>query len=100
MSQTSKAKISFQKNHNPIECELNENLMFELLRNEIPVASSCFGEGVCAKCRVQIIEGANHLSAVSAHEEFLQKKFQLQSDERISCQTQVLGDIKIDTKYW
>lgn len=30
--------------------DLNSNLMELLINNEIPVASSCNGEGVCLKC--------------------------------------------------
>ncbi len=34
--------------------QLNETLMNFLLKNNIPVASSCNGEGVCKKCQVKI----------------------------------------------
>ncbi len=39
----------FNINHN----ELNKSLMDFLLKNGIPVASSCSGEGRCQKCIVQ-----------------------------------------------
>ena len=41
----------------------SETLMFFLLRNNLPIASSCAGDGVCKKCKL--------------------------SDERLSCQITV-----------
>ena len=94
-------EIKFAKqNKNPIQVEANANLMFSLLEHDIPVASSCHGEGVCSKCRIQIIEGADQLSPISDQEKFLSERNKLKANERISCQVQVLGNITIDTGYW
>jgi 2Fe-2S ferredoxin len=74
--------------------------MAALLDAGIPVASSCAGEGVCAKCKITILEGAENLSAENDLEQFLKKKHRVPEDMRISCQTEVLGDVLIDTSYW
>lgn len=94
------AQISFVKSHQALQVEKGQNLMKALLTAEIPVASSCHGEGVCAKCRIKIISGQNNLSQPNDLELFLREKHSLAADLRISCQTQVLGDIQIDTSYW
>lgn len=83
-----------------IQVTAGENLMKALLAADVPVASSCHGDGVCAKCRLQISEGLGNLSAPTEAEIFLKEKFTLAKDIRISCQTQVLGDIEIDASYW
>jgi 2Fe-2S ferredoxin len=74
--------------------------MRSLLDAGVPVASSCNSEGVCAKCGIQIMEGAENLSVPNAIEIFLKEKNKIRSDFRISCQTQVLGDVLIDAGYW
>lgn len=96
-----KSRISFFQNKYPdFEVETGENLMFELLRKDIPVASSCHGDGICSKCRIKIVNGAENLSLETEHEKFLKNKNNIPQDWRISCQTQVNGDLTIDTNYW
>lgn len=92
--------ISFLKNHTPLDVPRGANLMKALLDAGIPVASSCAGEGVCAKCKVTILKGSENLSAESDLERFLKNKFKLPKEMRVSCQTQIFGDISIDTSYW
>ena len=74
--------------------------MQALLAGGLPVASSCKGDGVCAKCRIQIIEGAQNLSPQNEIEVFLRERHGLSANERISCQTQIFGDITVATAYW
>lgn len=74
--------------------------METLLAHGVPVASSCGGDGVCGKCRIQIVEGQENISIENETETFLREKYSLPSRLRISCQVCVYGDITIDTAYW
>lgn len=74
--------------------------MATLRANKIPVASSCQGDGICGRCRIQILAGAERLSPPNETETILRDREKLKPHERISCQTEVLGDILIDTSYW
>lgn len=74
--------------------------MQALLDGGLPVASSCSGDGVCAKCRVMVLEGNDHLSPENETEAFLRETKSVPKGTRISCQVQVLGDITVDTTYW
>ena len=93
-------QISFKKNRAPIQVPTGANLMEALLKERLPVASSCFGKGVCSKCRVEICAGEKNLSAESEHEKSLKVRNKIAEDHRVSCQCLVLGDITIDTRYW
>jgi len=101
---TSFFKISFEKARAEILVTSAQarslTLMQILLNSGTPVASSCQGDGVCAKCRVQVIQGHENLSAPSPTEIFLRDRHSLESDERVSCQVHLLGDITVDTPYW
>lgn len=96
--------IHFRKTRPPIEVASGTKLMQALLDHGIPVASSCRGDGVCAKCRIEIVTPSAHdpkaLSPESDLEKFLRERHRLSKQERISCQTQVFGDITVDTTYW
>ena len=92
--------IRFAKNRKPIEIEAGYNLMDALLEAGLPVASSCHGDGVCAKCRIEVLEGNENLSQPTDLESFLKLKNPMPLNYRISCQTQIFGDILIDATYW
>lgn len=93
--------ISFAKKNKPaLKVIPGANLMKSLLEAEVPVASSCNGDGVCAKCRLEITQGSENLSHPNETELFLKEKFELKKSQRISCQTFVLDDVEIDASYW
>ena len=74
--------------------------MQALLSAGLPVASSCHGDGVCAKCRVQVVAGLENLSKIENLEQNLIDRNRLSPDKRIACQTRVFGDVTVDTAYW
>jgi 2Fe-2S ferredoxin len=93
--------IRFARNNiPPLQVETGALLMDVLLEAGLPVASSCLGDGVCGKCRIQILEGYENLSAINSVEEIVRTRLKIPKGTRISCQTTVHGDILIDTSYW
>lgn len=74
--------------------------MEALLKAGFPVASSCHGDGICGKCRIQILEGAENLSKINEVEQLVRDRLNVPKEYRISCQTRVLGEVLIDTSYW
>lgn len=92
--------ISFVKNRPSIDVSAGANLMDSLLNAGLPVASSCLGDGVCGRCRIQIVKGAESLSPIGTVEQLVRDRLKIPAEVRISCQTQVLGDITVDATYW
>ena len=92
--------IRFAKNFPERTVATGANLMEELLLAGLPVASSCHGDGICGKCRVRVIAGAENLSKIGSLEQLVRDRLKVPKEFRISCQTQVLGDIEVDTTYW
>jgi ferredoxin, 2Fe-2S len=66
----------------------------------LPLGSSCGAVGVCAKCGLQIVEGAKGLSPESAVERALKERNGLGAATRISCQAQVVGEVTVRAGYW
>lgn len=93
-------KIRFSKSDKIIEVPSGSQLMQSLVDAGLPVASSCSGEGVCCKCLIKILEGKENLNVPSELESDLKEIHDFARNERVSCQTQVLGDIKVDADYW
>lgn len=93
-------RIQFIKEISTISVENGANLMRSLLDNNLPVASSCHGQGVCSKCKIKVVNGEHALSPESPQEIELRRRNKIPDGYRISCQSKVLGDISIDTNYW
>ena len=74
--------------------------MQELLAQQIPVASSCNGDGICCKCKIQILSGTENLTPITKIEERHRQDGKLGTLERLACQCTALGDIEISTTYW
>jgi len=94
------AKISFTKPFPTLEVAIGENLMQALIKGGLPVASSCYGDGVCGKCRLEIIQGGENLSSPNDTEKFVKERLSYTGPIRISCQTTVQGDVTVDATYW
>jgi ferredoxin, 2Fe-2S len=93
-------KIKFIKNRPELTVPRGSNLMKVLLENGLPVASSCDGDGVCSKCRLKILTGNENLSTPNETELILKEQNNIGKEYRISCQTEVHGDITVDAGYW
>ena len=82
------------------ETQLDETILDAARRAGAPVGNSCGAIGVCARCRVRIVAGAEHLGERSAIEQRVASAKAFDSDERLACQAVVRGDCRVTTAYW
>lgn len=82
------------------DAKADETLLDAARRANAPLGNSCGGIGICARCRVRIVEGAENLSAPTSVEERVSQQRGLAPDERLACQAVVRGDCAITTTYW
>lgn len=75
------------------------SLMDNLLTNDVPVASSCAGDGICGKCRMRVFT-TETLPQKSTLETKTLKNNGGMKDERLSCQLKILTDASVETTYW
>ena len=64
------------------------------------MGNSCGGVGVCSRCRVRVVEGAENLSPATSIEIRFGGVHGFAGDERMACQAVVRGDCRITTTYW
>lgn len=93
-------RITLEPSGAVLEAPRKANLLKFLHSKEIPVGSACGGKGLCASCKVQVLEGDKNLSRPNDTESQLAERNHLQKYERISCQCKILGDISLTTEYW
>ncbi|WP_017730031.1 2Fe-2S iron-sulfur cluster-binding protein [Nafulsella turpanensis] len=63
--------------------------------NFIDWMHACGGKGRCTSCKMQVLSGAEQLSAPSAFEQKMQKAGRLQEGERLACQCKPAGPLLV-----
>jgi ferredoxin len=82
------------------EAKPNETVLDAARRVGAPVGNSCGGIGVCARCRVRVVAGAENLSPPTSIELRIGGARGFAADERMACQAVVTGDCEITAAYW
>jgi 2Fe-2S ferredoxin len=80
------------------EARQDETLLDVARTAGAPLGNSCGGVGVCARCRVRVVSGAEHLSTPTSVEVRFSRGFA--EGERMACQAIVQGDVTVTTTYW
>ena len=78
----------------------NETLLDVARRTGAPLGNSCGAIGVCARCKVRVVSGTEHLSPRTAVETRMGSARGFADDERMACQAVVNGDCAVTTTYW
>ena len=76
-----------------IEAADGQTLLDASIQNRIPHHHQCGGQGHCATCRVQILDGFSNLSAPTALEEGVAVDRSWDTFTRLARQTRVHGDV-------
>ena len=85
-------RVSFSPIGNTAEAKRNETILDVARRAGAPIGNSCGGIGVCNRCKVKIVEGADNLTPPT--------HFEREPGLRLACQAVVLGDCTVTTSYW
>lgn len=92
-------KLNCPQLHRVIDADPSKTLMQNLLDHGIPVASSCGGDGICGKCKIQIFT-PGELPPPSDLETKTLEKNQATPGERLSCQLCLSENAMLETTYW
>ena len=78
----------------------DETLLDVARRAGVPLGNSCGGVGICARCKVRVVAGAENLTPPTTVETRFAAARGFAEDERMACQAVVLGDCEVTTSYW
>jgi ferredoxin len=82
------------------EARDDESILDVARRAGVPLGNSCGGVGVCTRCKVRIVAGADNLRPATSIELRFGSARGFGEDERMACQAVVLGDCEVTTTYW
>lgn len=88
------AAVKIINTNKTLSCVSGECLLDVLLAAGVFVDNPCGGKGICGKCKVKIKKGM--VSSMTETEKAQLNPEELASDIRLSCLTEVLGDIEIE----
>lgn len=66
----------------------------------LPIASACSGDGLCARCGVEIVEGSTDLAAEGATETQAKQANRIDAGLRLACRVEVSSNLTITAPYW
>ncbi|HEX7152818.1 MAG TPA: 2Fe-2S iron-sulfur cluster-binding protein [Thermoanaerobaculia bacterium] len=78
----------------------NETVLDVARRAGVPLGNSCGGVGICTRCKVRIVGGAENLTERTAVEVRFGSSRGFTADERMGCQAVVKGNCTVTTTYW
>lgn len=101
-SMSNLAKIKFVKEEKEVVVAVGTNLRQKALENGIDLytfkgkLTNCGGNGQCATCVVNVVEGGEHLSPRT---DFEVRRLKKKPDTyRLACQAMVNGSVSLETK--
>ena len=66
----------------------------------LPVAQTCTGEGICARCGMQVLEGGADLDEESPRETKAKARNRIDPRLRLSCLLLADRDLTVTAPYW
>jgi adenylate cyclase len=66
----------------------------------LPIARACGGGGLCARCGLAVLSGAETLAPPSAAEEQAKERNRIPLELRLACQVAIRGPLEVTAGYW
>lgn len=78
----------------------NETILDVARRAGVAIGNSCGAVGVCGRCRIRLLDGAEALCPPTSIELRVSRQREFEDGERLACQAVVIGDCAVTTSYW
>ena len=93
-------RVTFTPLARAAEAKSDETLLDVARRAGVPLGNSCGGVGICSRCKVRVVAGAENLTPPTSVETRFAAARGFAEDERMACQAVVRGACEITTSYW
>jgi len=93
-------QVTFTALAKTAEAKSDETVLDVARRAAAPLGNSCGGVGICARCKVHVVAGAENLTPPTTVEARWAAARGFAEDERMACQAVVRGDCVVTTSYW
>ena len=94
------ARIRFQPSGQTLRVPLGTTLFDAARRAGLPMASACGADGLCARCGVRVLAGAEALRPEAEAERRQKVRNRIDPALRLACRVAVTGDLEVTAGYW
>ena len=93
-------EVTFTPLGKTAEAKSDETILDVARRAGVPLGNSCGGIGICSRCKVRVLAGAESLTPPTSVESRFAAARGFEADERMACQAVVGGNCEVTTSYW
>ncbi len=94
-------RVRFQPSGRVLEFEAGEATLLELTRLAgLPIASACGANGACARCGLEILEGAEGVESSSERERRIKERNRIDARLRLACRVRPRRSLVVRAPYW
>lgn len=94
-------RVTFRPSARSIEVPAGSTILDAALAAGVPIARACGAEGLCARCGVRVLAGAEaSVDEANAAEVAACLRNRLDPALRLACCARVLGDVEVAAAYW
>ncbi|MBJ18942.1 MAG: hypothetical protein CL933_05895 [Deltaproteobacteria bacterium] len=96
-----RCRVRFLPSERTIVIQAGERTLLEATRDVgLPIASACGEKRACARCGVEIVEGAGALEAETDREKWIKERNRIDPNLRLACHVHPSGDLTVRASYW
>jgi adenylate cyclase len=93
-------RVRFVPSGVEIDAPPGSTLLDATIAAGLPIARSCGADGVCGKCALHVLAGAEHLSAETPGEARIKVRQRVDAAQRLACRALLHGDVTVTASYW
>jgi len=88
--------VTFQPMGAAVEVKPGTTILMAAEQGNVFLRHVCGGKAMCATCRCKVVAGGENLSPMARHEQKRLKELYAPVGVRLSCQTEVRGDVVVE----
>jgi 2Fe-2S ferredoxin len=93
-------EVRFSPSGRALRVGAGTTLLEAARRAGLPVASACGAEGICGRCGVRVLLGAEGLSPETEREAHVKRLNRVEAGLRLACRARVSGPVEVTAGYW
>jgi ferredoxin len=93
-------RVRFLPSGRSVRIPRGMTLLSAARRAGLPVASACGAEGICGRCAVAILAGAEALPRETPFEAEVKRRNRVPTAQRLACRIAVTAPLEVTAGYW
>jgi len=93
-------KVSFQPSGRAVEVPEGSTLLDAVVAAGLPIARACGADGLCGRCGVGVLAGADAVDPESDAEVATKRRNRIDPAVRLACRAHLRGDVELTASYW